>query len=38
MTGLYGASLEGNAEIVEYLLNHGADVNQPTVVSNCLAT
>ena len=34
---LYGASLGGNPKVVEYLLDHGADVNQPTDVSNvCL--
>jgi ankyrin repeat protein len=36
MTGIYTASLNGNVKVVEYLLDHGADVNQPTDVSNCL--
>ena len=35
-TSLYGASMGGNPKIVQYLLDHGADVNQPTDVSNCL--
>jgi ankyrin repeat protein len=33
---LYEASLKGNFEVIEYLLDHGADVNQPCDVSNCL--
>ena len=36
LTGLYGASLGGNLTIAQYLLDHGADVNQPTDVSNYL--
>ena len=35
-TGLYVASWYGNRKIVQLLLDHGADVNQPTDVSNCL--
>ena len=33
---LYDASSKGNLNIIEVLLDHGADVNQPTDVSNCL--
>ena len=34
-TGLYVASLDGNLKMVQYFLDHGADVNQPCDVSNC---
>ena len=33
-TSLYVVSLEGNLKVAKYLLDHGADVNQPTDVSN----
>ena len=33
-TGLYGASKGCNLNIAQYLLDHGADVNQPCDVSN----
>ena len=35
-TPLYGASFEGRLNVVQILLDHGADVNQTTGVSNCL--
>ena len=35
-TGLYAASSKGNLKVIEYLLEHGADVNQPCDVSNWL--
>ena len=34
LTGLYGASEGGNLSIAQYLLDNGADVNQPTDVSH----
>ena len=33
---LYEASRLGRANVVQILLDHGADVNQPTDVSKCL--
>ena len=33
LSPLYGASEGGNLSIAQYLLDHGADVNQPTDVS-----
>ena len=35
-SGIYGASGGGSLDIVQIPLDHGADVNQPTEVSNCL--
>ena len=36
ITALYEASLKGRLNVVQILLDHGADVNQPCDVSNCL--
>ena len=33
---LYDASVTGRLNVAQILLNHGADVNQPCDVSNCL--
>ena len=33
---IYAASFDGRLNVVQVLLDHGADVNQPSDVSNCL--
>ena len=33
---IFTASFNGRLNVVQVLLDHGADVNQPTDVSNCL--